>query len=205
MRYLKRSAQLDPGQADTFFWTGVAYAQLKQPALEREMYLKALSLDNQNLQARTYLAHNQFEKGEYKAALENYDRVLGVQPDNPDALYNKTLILEHLGQKPQEKRALKQYLAFYPSGAYAIRAVNRLNDMSDFEYHNYRIGKRLVTLQEIQFTESTAEISNLSRPSLDVLGAVLQNNQRTALNNVPRDGFQGTLNGYVPGDAGQGL
>lgn len=182
IRYLKRSAQLNPSDADTYFWEGVAYSQLKQPTLERENYLKALSLDTQHLQARTYLAHNQFEKGEYKAALENYDRVLSVQPDNPDALYNRTLILEHLGQKQQERRSLKQYLAFYPSGVFAIRVVNRLNEMGDFEYRNYRIGKRLVTLQEIQFIASTAEISNLSRPSLDVLGAILQNNQRTVLN-----------------------
>ena len=114
--------------------------------------------------------------------MKNYDRVLSVQPDNPDALYNRTLILQRLGQKPQEKRALKQYLAFYPSGVFAIRAVNRLNEMGDFEYRNHRIGKRLVTLKAIQFIGSTAEISNLSRPSLDVLGAILENNQRTSLN-----------------------
>lgn len=182
IRYLKRSAQLNPSYADTYFWSGVAYSQLKQPTLERKNYIKALSLDNQHLQARTYLAHNQFEKGEYKAALENYDRVLSVQPDNPDALYNRTLILKRLGQKPQEKSALKQYLAFYPSGAFALQAVNRLNEMGDFEYRNYRIGKRLVTLKAIEFIASTAEISNLSRPSLDVLGAILVNNQRTSLN-----------------------
>jgi hypothetical protein len=77
---------------------------------------------------------------------------------------------------------LKQYLAFYPSGVFAIRAVNRLNEMGDFEYRNYRIGKRLVTLKAIEFMPSTAEISTLSRPSLDVLGAILENNQRTSLN-----------------------
>lgn len=82
----------------------------------------------------------------------------------------------------QEKRALKQYLAFYPSGAMAIRAVNRLNEMGDFEYRNYRIGLRTVTLKTIEFVSSTAEISNISRPSLIVLGAILENNQQISLN-----------------------
>ena len=113
--------------------------------------------------------------------MKNYDRVLSVQPDNPDALYNRTLILERLGPKPQEKRALKQYLAFYPSGAFAIQAVFRLNEMGDFEYRNYRIGRRTVTLKAIEFVPSTAEIRPISRPSLDVLGAILENNQRTSL------------------------
>ena len=149
--YLSRSAQLNSDHADTYFWAGVARSQLKQPTRERKNYIKALSLDDQHLQARTYLAHNQFENGQYKAALKNYDRVLSVQPDNPDVLYNRTLILKRQGQKPQEKRALKQYLAFYPSGAFAILAVNRLNEMGDFEYRNYRIGNRLVTLKAIQF------------------------------------------------------
>ncbi len=182
IRYLKRSARLNPDHADTYFWTGVAYSQLKQPTLERKSYLKALALDSRHSQARTYLAHNQFEKGDYKAALKNYDRVLNVQPDNADVLYNRTLILKRLGRKPQEKRALKQYLAFYPSGVFAIRAVFRLNEMGDFEYRNYRIGKRTVTLKTIEFVSSTADISNVSRPSLDVLGAILENNQRISLN-----------------------
>ena len=193
IRYLKRSAQLDPNHGDTYFWSGVAYSQLKQPILERKNYIKTLSLDSQHLRARTYLAHNQFEKGDYIAALKNYDRVLSVQRDNPDALYNRTLILKRLGQKPQEKRALKHYLAYYPSGAFAIRAVRRLNEMGDFEYRNYQIGKRLVPLKAIEFVPTTAEISNLSRPSLDVLGAILENNQQTSLHIIAYQKNDGKL------------
>jgi hypothetical protein len=66
---LKRSAQLNPDHADTYFWTGVAYFQLKQPTLESKSYIKALSLDSRYLQARTYLAHNQFVKGTYSTSL----------------------------------------------------------------------------------------------------------------------------------------
>jgi tetratricopeptide (TPR) repeat protein len=182
IRYLRRSAQLNPDHADTFFWAGVARFQLKQPTRERKNYIKALSLDERHIMARTYLAHNQFEKREYKAALKNYNKVLDLQPDNPDALYNRAEILKRLGKKSQEKRAWKQYLAFYPSGAFAKRAVFRLNEMGDFEYRNYRIGRRTVTLKAIEFVPSTAEISNISRPSLDVVGAILENLQQMKLN-----------------------
>ncbi len=182
LRYLKRSAKLDPEQSDTYLWIGVSYFQLKKPNLERKNYLKALSLNSRNLMARLYLAHNQFEKKQYQAALKNYNRVLGVQPDNPSALYNKTVIFRRLGLNLQEKSALKQYMRFYPSGALAIRIVNRLNEMGDFEYRNYRIGYRTVTLKTIEFVPSTAQISQGSRPSLDVVGAILKNNQRIALN-----------------------
>ena len=184
IRYLRRSAQLNPDRADTFFWAGVARSQLKQPIRERKNYIKALSLDNQHLQARTYLAHNQFENGNYKAALKNYDGVLSLQPANPAALYNRAEILKRLGKKSQEKTALKRYLSYYPSGSFARRAVYRLNAMGDFEYRNYIIDRRTVTLKAIEFVPSTAEISSVSRPSLDVLGAILDNNQRISLNIV---------------------
>jgi tetratricopeptide (TPR) repeat protein len=182
IRYLKRSSQLNPTNADTYFWSGVAYSQIKQPKLERRQYLKALSLDTQHLQARIYLAHNQFEKKEFTAALENYNMVLLIQPNHPDALYNRTVILKRLGKKSQERDALKQYLAAYPSGAFAIQAVFRLNELGDFGYRNYQIGNRTVTLGAIVFEPYTAEIHKISRPSLDVLGGILKNNRRISLN-----------------------
>ena len=184
LRYLRRSAKLNPEHADTFFWAGIAYSQLNNPERERANYLKALSLDPRHIQARTYLAHNQLERKKYTAALRNYNKILDRQPDHPAALYNRADILNRQGEKTKAKIALKRYLSHYPSGTFARLAVSRLNEMGDFGYRNYTIGRRTVTLKAIEFVTPAAEVSSASRPSLDVIGAILDNNRRISLNIV---------------------
>lgn len=180
--YLQRSAELDPRQADTYFWIGVAHSQLNQAEKERESYQKALSMNNSHIQARTYLAHNQLENGQMQAALSNYEKVLLVEPENPDALYNRAVIYSRKGSKTQEREALKRYLYYYPSGAFARQAVSRLNQTGDFEYRNYIIGPRTVSLKQIRFLDGNSEIAPESKPSLDVLGAILTNNPEITIN-----------------------
>ena len=184
LNYLKRAVELSPKKADYHFWLGVAYAANNNAESERESYLKALQIDNNHVQALTYLGHNQLERKEYKEALQSYTKALKLWPDNPSALYNRAYIMKQLGRTPEEKLAWHEYLAYYPSGAMARRAVTHLNALGDFEYRNYLIGRRRVTLKKISFEPFTAKISEGSFPSLDLLGTIMKNNTKVSIHIV---------------------
>lgn len=182
--HLKRAALLDQQNADNYFWLGIAHAANNQKDLERSSYLKALEIKSDHVQALTYLGHNYFEKAEIEKALLTYDRVLKIWPENPSALFNRALILKHEKRTPEEKLAWKRYLTITASGTKARQAVENLNAAGDFDYRNYLIGRRIVTLKRIDFKPATPMIRKNTRPSLDVLGSVLENNQNIAIHVV---------------------
>jgi tetratricopeptide (TPR) repeat protein len=184
LNYLKRAVELSPKKADYQFWLGVAYAANNKGDLERESYLKALEIDKNHVQALTYLGHNQLERKKYKEALQSYTKALELWPDNPSALYNRAYIMKQLGRTPEEKLAWHEYLAYYPSGAMARRAVAHLNALGDFEYRNYLIGRRTISLKKISFEPFTAKISEDSLPSLNLLGTIMKNNNKLSIHIV---------------------
>jgi tetratricopeptide (TPR) repeat protein len=184
LNHLKRAVELSPKKADYHFWLGVAYAANNMGDLERESYLKTLEIDKNHVQALTYLGHNQLERKQYKEALRSYNKALELWPGNPAALYNRAYIMKELGRTPEEKLAWQEYLAYYPSGAMARRAVLHLNALGDFEYRNYFIGRRTVTLKTIVFEPFTAKIKEDSRPSLDLLGTIMKNNSSVSIHIV---------------------
>lgn len=55
-----------------------------------------------------------FSKGDYQKALEAYDAVLAVEPDNDAALFNKAVCYHRLGQLPQAKKSYEAVLAKNP-------------------------------------------------------------------------------------------
>jgi tetratricopeptide (TPR) repeat protein len=184
LNHLKRAVELSPKKADYHFWLGVAYAANKMGDLERESYLKALEIDKNHVQALMYLGHNQLERKKYTEALQSYNKALELWPDNPSALYNRAYIMQQLGRTPEEKLAWQEYLAYYPAGAMARQAVLHLNALGDFEYRNYIIGRRTVTLKKIAFEPFAAKISEDSRPSLDLLGTIMKNNSTVSIHIV---------------------
>ena len=184
LHYLKRAVLLDSRRADYHFWLGVAHAANKERDLERSSYLKALEIKANHVQALTYLGHNYFEKAEFGKALQTYDQVLKIWPSNPSALFNRALVLKHFNRTPEEKLAWKKYLSVTASGTKALQAAENLNSAGDFDYRNYLIGRRNITLKKVDFNPSTAVIKKDSRSSLDVLGSILENNESHAIHVV---------------------
>ena len=183
-QHLQKAAQLSPEKADYHFWLGVAYAANKESNLERKSYLRALELDPHHVQALTYLGYNQMERSEYENALNTYDKVLKLVPDHPSALYNRALVLKRLKRTSEEKLAWKKYLGIYSSGLLASQAATNLNELSDFEYRNYLIGDRVITLKTAFFEPLTATIRKDSHVYLDLLGEILTNNKDLAIHIV---------------------
>lgn len=173
--YLEKAVVINPNNSDYQFWLGIAYGDNALPVKERESYEAALRLNQQNVQALTCLGNNLLQAGEYTKSFSNYQQALDIWPENPQALYNRALILRKLNRDPEEKLAWKLYLQSFSEGGFARLATDRLNSLGDFSYRNYQLAARTLTLAEISFTPFSATLSASSQPSLDLLGATVAN------------------------------
>lgn len=178
---LQRAVDLNANDADYHFWLGVAYAANSKPSAEQESYLKALAIDEKHLQSLIYLGHNRYDAKDYVGALKHYTHALELSPEIPSALYNRAMILRLLRRTPEEKAAWKSYLEIYRSGAFARQAVQYLNIHGDFQYRNYRIGRRVVTIKALEFPDPAGELSRESKASLEYIGNLFQKTSNTTL------------------------
>ncbi len=180
--YLERAVGLSSEKSDYHFWLGVAYGETGQDSLERKSYNQALRFDPANTRALTYMGNNLLRAKQYTKALSYYQKALDLNQFNPQALYNRAMILNKLHRDPEEKFAWLQYLDAYPAGSFARRATDRLNRLGDYSYRNYTLGLRTITLAEIEFEPFSVKLAKKSSPSLDVLGATVSNMSKGKLN-----------------------
>lgn len=173
--YLEKAVKYNPADSDYHFWLGTAYGENNLPKKERESYQAALLLDPQHGQALTGLGNNLLRADELHKSFNLYQRALKVWPENPQALYNRAVILRKLKREPEEKLAWRLYLDSYPAGSFARIATDRLNSLGDSSYRNYQLGARTVTLSEITFLPFSSVLSPDSHPSLDLVGAAVFN------------------------------
>lgn len=180
--YLEKAVGLNPEKSDYHFWLGVAYGETGQDGLERKSYEQALRFDPANTKALTYMGNNLLRAKQHTRALDYYQKTLDLNQFNPQALYNRAVILKKLQREPEEKLAWLQYLEAYPAGSFARSATDRLNWLGDHSYRNYTLGVRTITLAEIDFEPFTADLAKKSLPSLDLLGATVSNMSDGKLN-----------------------
>ena len=178
MPYLNRAVRLDPANADYLFWTGVGHWALQEFDQERAAYQKALAINPRHLSAHLYLGHGYMDEGRWNKALQHYDTVLTWDKYNPEALYNRAEALNRLGKTHEEIVAWKKFLTGYPDGSLAMHAAERLNARGDFTYRNFILGTRNVTLRTMSFTSGTNEPDAVSKESLQVIAAIMQDNRR---------------------------
>ncbi len=181
LEQLLKASELDPGNADYQFWTGIAYGETGNKKKEEIHYRAALKLNQKHLQALIYLGHNQLEEKRYDEALDLYSRALKIWPGSPSSLYNRALILKKLDRSPEELQAWQAYLSLYPSGAMARRATVHLNSLQDFSYRNHTLGARTITIEKIWFKPFSSVLSDASHESLRVIGAIAENTSKGKL------------------------
>ncbi|UZP65835.1 tetratricopeptide repeat protein [Desulfovibrio mangrovi] len=175
--YITKAVELEPGNDTYLFWKGIAHWALMEYDEELRSYEKALALNPMNLYARLYMGHNLLDRKDWNGALAAYDKVLGRDSYDPDALYNRPRALHGLKRFEEERKAWLTYLKYYPDGALALRAVDSLNALGDFSWRNFLIGKRRVSFEAVQFEPGTDELKNDAKPSLQLLGAMLGNSK----------------------------
>lgn len=176
--YIQKAAQLEPDNIDYLFWSGVNYWSLKQYTKERDVYKKVLKLDPDHISANLYLAHSYLDSGELAAPLVLYDKVIKLDKYNPEALYNRADILARLGKKQEAIKAWKRFLEYYPDGALAMSATQKLNLLGDFTYRNFIFGNRNVTLRSIKFKPGSDNSDLESKSSLHVIAAMMEKNKK---------------------------
>ena len=171
--YIEKAVRLAPDNADYRFWEGVTWWALRQPDKEKTAYEKALALNPDHLSANLYLGHNMLDRGKNAAAIERYDRVLLLDPDEPQALFNRAVALDRLGRKQDMRLAMRQYLDRHPEGPMARQGTQMLNKAGDFSWRNHLIGLRSVALKAVEFDAGTANLTGDAQGSLSLIGAVL--------------------------------
>jgi tetratricopeptide (TPR) repeat protein len=178
---LEKAAALAPQEADYHFWLGVGYWANLDLDKEIGSYLKALQCDPRHVQARVYLGHAYLDRKQWKAALEQYDAALTVNPDMGEALYNRGLALHRMGQREDEKTAWKTYLDRYREGVWAYRAAAHLNQLGDFSYRAFLLGRRRVVLPAVTFEPGGDDVGAGSAAVVQRTGSILSHDRRLTL------------------------
>jgi tetratricopeptide (TPR) repeat protein len=97
---------------------------------------RALATNSDDFDAKVDLATAYFESGEISGRQSDYlqaasllNSVLARDSQNPVALFNKAIVLEHMGQRKEAAAEWREYLKVDSSGAWAKEAQNRLRDL----------------------------------------------------------------------------
>ena len=161
-----------------------------KPDKEKAAYDKALSIDPNHLSANLYLAHNMLDRGKNAEALKLYDKVLALNPEESQAMFNRAVVLERLKRTSEMKLAMHRYLEGYPDAPLARQGVRMLNKAGDFSWRNHPMGQRNVALRAVDFKPGTAELTEEAKASLNRVGDILSDNPGLNLNVIA----------YVKGD-----
>ncbi|KAF5046771.1 Tetratricopeptide repeat protein [anaerobic digester metagenome] len=180
--YIQKAVKLAPANADYRFWEGVTWWALMKPDKEKAAYEKALSIDPNHLSANLYLAHNMLDRGKNSEALKLYDKVLALNPEESQAMFNKAVVLERLKRPKEMKLAMHRYLESYPDAPLARQGVRMLNKADDFTWRNHPMGQRNVALRAVDFKPGTADLTEEAKDSLNRVGDILSENPGLNLN-----------------------
>lgn len=170
---LEKAVALNPDEAGYHFWLGLSYGAVGKIKSEISSYKKAIALDPDYGQAYTYLGHSYFRQKKYPIALENYAHALRLSENNPSAIYNQALIYYRTKLYEKSKKGFKKYLADYGYSPKAIRAVNYLNRMGDFDFRVHLINKKQVIFEKLTFTPDKNGLAKNSRESLAYIADIM--------------------------------
>lgn len=155
LAYLQRASILEPDNPEFAYWEGIGYWTNGETELERRSYVRGLSADPDNIDLLINLGHSYLGDKQYDRALETYNMVLQLSPDEPSATYNSGLIYRAKGMVTEEIKAWKNYLAGHRTGTKAFRAVERLNGHGDHSFREYQVGYRKVIVNHQALLDET--------------------------------------------------
>jgi len=148
LAFIHQALLQEPRSAEYGNWQGVAYWQLGDREKERQSYQQSLARQPDYLPALLNLGHNLLESGTYRESLQQYEKVLQINPSEQTALYNRALSYHQLKDQVGEQAALNQYLDQYRSDKWAYRAVEHLQRLGVFDYRVCLIGNRKVVVNQ---------------------------------------------------------
>lgn len=144
----QQAQQLGPKNPKYTLWQAASFYALGDRTKERQSYEAIISQNPDFVPARLNLAHNLLEEGQFEAADLAYQQVLKRDPAEQSALYNRGLVLHLQDKTAEERMAWKHYLSLYRTGTKAFRAVQYLQNSSDYSYRIYQLGYRRIILNQ---------------------------------------------------------
>lgn len=154
---LQKASTAAPNNPDYAFWTGLCFAANNMPHEERASYQQAIDVSPDNPALLLNLGHSFLEEHKYDDALVYYNQVLTLDDREQVALYNTALIYHLQHKRKDEETAWKAYLDHYRYGINAFRAVQHLNNLDDFTYRIYHIGKLKIILNQKELLNVTPQ------------------------------------------------
>ncbi len=126
--YLRNAASLRPDNPEALYVLGMFYQENGDPDKALSVYEEILIMKPDYL-----LAH--YNKGfiflvfkeDYLRAIESFDQVIELDKENVDALYNRALAYEMLGDKKNARSGYEQILRMKVNDDKAIKGLNRLD------------------------------------------------------------------------------
>ena len=180
LAFLQRAALLEPQNPEFAYWEGVGHWANGDKEGERRSYLRGLGADPQSVPLLINLGHNYLSDKNYQEALEAYQAVLTLSPDDPVALYNSGLIYRALNRVPEEISSWRLYLQDNRLGTKSFRAVQRLNTYNDYSFRTYQVGPRkIIVNQQALLDESLQE--DIRKEELAPLALILEQDERLTL------------------------
>jgi tetratricopeptide (TPR) repeat protein len=105
--------------------TGVAYLLIGRQH-ESVAALERAAAASNDATACNDLAAARLALAQLPQALADTDRALRIDPDFPEALFNRALILERLGRREEARAAWQRYLTVEPAGGWSQEARTHL-------------------------------------------------------------------------------
>jgi tetratricopeptide (TPR) repeat protein len=110
-----------PNNPDLHLFLGMALLRLRDPRAAEAAARKAIALDPQHADARTFLAWIELEvRGDVDAAIGEYEKVLELHPELPEAYSNLAVAQKRKGQLNRAVENLNQALQRKPDFVTAL-------------------------------------------------------------------------------------
>jgi tetratricopeptide (TPR) repeat protein len=148
LEFIHQALLQEPGSAEYGTWQGLTYWQLGDREQERRSYQQSLARQPDYIPALLNLGHNLLESDKYRESLDQYEKVLRINPYEQTALYNRALCYHQLKDPIGEQKAYIEYLDQYQSDKWAYRAVEHLQHLGIFDYRISQIGNRKIVVNQ---------------------------------------------------------
>lgn len=125
--------QFSPNWSDLWVNKGIIALKRGQTALAKELFIKALRLNQDQAQAYNNLGYIYLKDKQYGSAHDQFQRALKVNPDYLEARYNLALTFKEMGEKSAARKEYKTILAVNPNVADAHHDLG----VMAFEDHAY--------------------------------------------------------------------
>lgn len=113
--------------ADVFNNRGVIYAENEEYGKAKDLFLKAVKLDEKNAEIHNNLAEALMQIKDYKAAIKEYDKIMKLDAGNIAAVYNSGIAYMKDKNYEKAKERWNKIIAVNPDNADAKSAIEHLN------------------------------------------------------------------------------